>query len=185
MDDKQTAALRAIGEEVGEDLVKYVTEVGKRKRAEIDDFVEHKSTEKVTEPKTETPTEPETEAAKSAGELQASEEGTKDTQVTAESITAAVVEALQMESLSDTIKSLQDQLVESAKVANELIARVAELEQTDEKKIAGRMPVLPSLHWFRASQAKETILTPKESELIPATNRKSPVLPIPGQRELR
>lgn len=173
MNDKQSAALRAIGEEVGINLVELVTKVGEQKRAEIDDFVEHKSKE------TDQIEPTESEPAVKSGELQASEEGTQEANVTVAAITAAVVEALQMESLSDTLKSIEDN---GAKVTGELVAlteRVAELEQTDEKKLAERTPSLPQMHWFQASQAKATILTAEEDKLVPDTSRQAPVLPIP------
>jgi hypothetical protein len=196
MDDKQTAALRVIGDEVGEDLVKYVTDVAARKKAELDEFVEHKSTETEVKadaetPATETeatPTESEPEVTKGATEeLQTNEEGTQGTKEIAEAVVAEVIKTLNLESLSDMPEMLQTQTKESAKVAGlveELTKRVTELEQSDEKKLAQRMLRLPNFSQFRASRVSETVLTDDDKDLANAApSRQGPVLPIPTRQQ--
>lgn len=198
MDAKQTAALREIGKELEIDLVELVTKVGERKKAEIDEFVEHKSKEggeveakaETETPTTETkPTESEPEVTKSATEeLQTSEEGAQpDMADTVKAIVAQVTEALELQSLSDALTRIETQVEQSAKVAqlDKLTERVTQLEQSDEKKIAQRMDTMPRLSWMRASRVKETILDPEtDKDLIKAADAvgrqgKGPVLPIP------
>jgi hypothetical protein len=164
MDDKATAELNAISEEVGTDLVALVTQTAEQKKSELDSTVDHKEVD--SEPETKeaiTKSEPEPDIG--SVELQASEpeQATSDEskQVLVTEIVNAVKEAFGMDSLSEQFASQQQDVAEIKSAVEALTGKVATLEQTDETRVAEAVRTLPkydAFSWMRASKDESTLL---------------------------
>ena len=70
-----------------------------------------------------------------------------------------------MQSLSDVIETQVKASEEIASKLDILVDRVAELEKSDEVKVAQRMRVAPNFSWLRQTQAAETLLTDSDNAL--------------------
>ena len=93
-------------------------------------------------------------------------------------IAQTVVEALQLDALSETLTGMRgqiDTLTAEVKALNEdkanLTARLEETEKVDEQRLAEKELGLPRYSWFRSTQAAETVVDDHTAAATKAVRR--------------
>lgn len=174
MDEKSSAELRAIGDEIGVDLTTLITKTAEQRKSELDATVDHKSTTVQTDAQPVASVEPAPVAASTESKERPAEPSTLT-----EAQVAQIAKAFGMDALSQKFNEVLDSLKKQQTEVAALTSELAELKQADAKRLeekAQQLPNFESFSWLRPSQSTQTLLTSDDAKLKTAGPRVPPAI---------